>query len=122
MTDGSGVAWLAWTPAAFAHAAAADKPILLSIVTTWSASCEEMDRRTYADPAVAAAIADLVVPVRVDADRRPDVAERYTLGGWPTTALLTPGGELLGGGTFVPAGRLVAALERAAAAWRTQRA
>ena len=46
---------------------------------------------------------DGFVPVRVDADRRPDIGERYSLGGWPTTAFLTPDGRLVGGGTFVAA-------------------
>ena len=45
-------------------------------------------------------------PIRVDADRRPDIAERYSLGGWPTTAFLTPDGDVLGGGTFVERQRL----------------
>ena len=42
------------------------------------------------------------MPVRVDADRRPDVNERYNLEGWPTTALLTPSGEMLTGTTYLP--------------------
>jgi uncharacterized protein YyaL (SSP411 family) len=40
------------------------------------------------------------------------VADRYDLGGLPTTAFLTADGELLGGGTFVSAERLGAALVR----------
>ena len=32
-------------------------------------------------------------PIRVDADERPDISERYSLGGWPTTAFLTPDGR-----------------------------
>jgi uncharacterized protein YyaL (SSP411 family) len=49
-----------------------------------------MDRTTYADPAVAGIVNDRFVPIRVDADRRPDISERYSLGGWPTTAFLMP--------------------------------
>ena len=71
-----------------------------------------MDRTSYADPAVAALINDRFVPVRVDADRRPDISSRYTLGGWPTTAFLTAEGEILGGGTFVAADRLPSVLAR----------
>ncbi len=40
-------------------------------------------------PGVAALVNERFVPVRVDADRRPDISERYSLGGWPTTAFLT---------------------------------
>ena len=32
-------------------------------------------------------------PIRVDADRRPDISDRYSLGGWPTTAFLTAEGD-----------------------------
>jgi uncharacterized protein YyaL (SSP411 family) len=49
-----------------------------------------MDEETYGDPEVAALIRDHFVPVRVDADARPDVAERYAAWGWPATAVLTP--------------------------------
>jgi hypothetical protein len=48
----------------------------------------------------------------VDADRRPDIAERYTLGGWPTLAFLGAGGELLGGGVDLDGARVLRALER----------
>jgi uncharacterized protein YyaL (SSP411 family) len=108
--------WLPWSADAFERARLEGKPVLLSIVTMWSRGCAEMDRTAYADPAVAALVADLFVPVRVDADRRPDISSRYTLGGWPTTAFLTSAGEILGGGTFVAAGRLPSVLRRAAEA------
>ena len=41
---------------------------------------------------------------------RPDISERYNLGGWPTTAFLTPEGAILGGGTFVPLERMAGIL------------
>ena len=71
-----------------------------------------MDRTTYADPSIATLINRRFVPVRVDVDQRPDISERYGLGGWPTTAFLTPGGAVLGGGTFVPHDRMVSVLGR----------
>jgi len=75
-----------------------------------------MDRTSYADPAVTELVADRFVPVRVDADRRPDISSRYTLGGWPTTAFLNAEGEILGGGTFVGIDRLPSVLHRVVAA------
>ena len=100
------VAWLPWGGAAFARARDEGKPVLLSITAAWCESCREMDRTTYADPSIATIINRRFIPVRVDADQRPDVSERYTLGGWPTTAFLTPDGAVLGGGTFVAAERM----------------
>ncbi len=73
-----------------------------------------MDDTSYADPAVVAIVNARFVPVRVDADRRPDISERYSLGGWPTTAFLTGEGNLVGGGTFVSQDRFAAVLSHAA--------
>jgi uncharacterized protein len=115
------IGWLPWTAEAFARAAAEGKPVLLSIVTSWSRGCKEMDRTSFADPVVADLVSERFVAVRVDADRRPDISSRYTLGGWPTTAFLTPGGQILGGGTFVPADRLHAALRRVIDSYAAQR-
>ena len=95
------IEWLDWSAAAFARAALERKPVLLSITASWCHGCAVMDRTTYADPAIVTAIREQTIPVRVDADRRPDVNERYNLEGWPSTALLTPSGEILTGSTYV---------------------
>jgi uncharacterized protein len=108
--------WLPWSAEAFARAAREGKPVLLAITAAWCRACHEMDRTTYADPAVAALVRDRFVPVRVDTDRRPDINERYNLGGWPTTAFLTADGDILTGGTFIPVERMSHVLERVAAA------
>jgi uncharacterized protein YyaL (SSP411 family) len=104
------VAWQPWSRAVFARARAERKPVLLAISASWCASCGEMDRTSYADPEIVTLINERFVPVRVDADERPDISERYNLGGWPTTAFLTPEGQLLAGGTFVSIERLPAVL------------
>jgi uncharacterized protein YyaL (SSP411 family) len=108
----SGVGWLPWSRAAFARAGDEEKVILLSVTAAWSQACRQMDEQTYGDPSLAHQINTRCIPVRVDADRRPDVAERYDLGGLPTTAFLNADGEILGGGTFVSAQRLADALAR----------
>ena len=100
-----------WQPdAVFARARDGGRPVLLSIVAPWSIGCAEMERVTFADAAVVRAIDDGFVAIRVDADQRPDIADRYGLGGLPTTAFLTPGGAVMGGGTYVPPDRLRDAL------------
>lgn len=100
------VAWQPWNRTAFARASAERKPVLLAITASWCSSCLEMDRTTYSDPSVVTLVNERFVPVRVDADERPDVAERFNLGGWPTTAFLTPEGQVLAGGTFVSIDRM----------------
>ena len=110
------VHWDAWHPDTFARAASERRPILLSLIATWSAGCRELDRTTYADAGIAATINDRFVAIRVDADERPDIADRYELGGLPTIAFLSPAGHLLGGGTFADAARLADVLRRVPAA------
>ena len=61
---------------------------------------------------------DRFVAVRVDADRRPDINERYNLGGWPTTVFLTDRGDTLSGGTYLDASQMMAALQQVADAYR----
>jgi uncharacterized protein YyaL (SSP411 family) len=110
--------WAEWSRQAFARAEAEKKPVLLSLVTAWSDECAAMDRTTYADPDVESLIDARFVAVRVDADRRPDLNERYNLGGWPTTVFLTSGGEILSGGTYLDAAQMIAALGQVADAYR----
>src|ERR1044072_8298681 len=111
------IAWLPWSAASFARARTERKPVLLSIAPTWCRNSVEMDRLSFAAPDVVARVGLRYVPIRVDADRRPDICERYSLGGWPTTAFLTPDGGLLGGGTYVDHARLADVLERVADAF-----
>jgi uncharacterized protein YyaL (SSP411 family) len=80
-----------------------------------------MDTTSYADARVASLVAERLVPVRIDADRRPDVNDRYNLDGWPTTVLLTPSGEMLTGTTYLPADGLLAMLEDVTAAYASGR-
>jgi uncharacterized protein len=111
------IAWLPWSAESFARARTEGKPVLLALAPTWCRNSVEMDRSSFADPEVVARVGLRYVPIRVDADRRPDICERYSLGGWPTTAFLTPDGGLLGGGTYVDHERLAGVLERVADAF-----
>ena len=67
------ILWLPWDAAAFARARAERKPVLLSISASWCHWCHEMDRTSYADAAVTAIVNERFIPVRVDADERPDI-------------------------------------------------
>ena len=115
------IAWLPWSAESFARARAEAKPVLLSLAPSWCRYSQEMDRSSYADADVVDIVSGRFVPVRVDADRRPDVSERYRLGGFPTTAFLTPDGHILGGGTFVEASRLADVLRLVCDAFQSGR-
>src|SRR5439155_735625 len=104
------VSWQPWGRDAFALAARLDRPILLYVGADDCRWCGVMDREVYGDPGLGAMIDSLFVPVRVDRDERPDVAQRYGtavqllagLRGYPITVFLTPDGSAFFGGTYFP--------------------
>src|SRR5580692_7015855 len=108
------IAWMPWEAQTFARAEAQDRPILLSISAVWCHWCHVMDETTYSDPGVIETINRRFVPVRVDNDKRPDINARYNMGGWPTTAFLTPDGRTLTGATYLPPAQMQRALEQIA--------
>lgn len=110
--------WLEWSPSVFSRAEEEGKPVLLSLVTAWSDECAAMDQTTYAHPDVVSVIALRFVAVRVDADRHPDINDRYNLGGWPTTVFLTSSGDTLSGATYLDAPEMIATLNQVADACR----
>jgi hypothetical protein len=112
-----GVDWREWGAESFAEARERDDPVLLSLTATWCRACHEMDRETYADPRVAAVVADGYVPVRVDVDRHPRVRERYNMGGFPSTVVCTPDGEVLTGATYLGPDGMKQALDRVRETW-----
>jgi len=120
MTDATRVEWRPWGPEAFREADERDCPVLLSLSATWCAGCHEMDATTYAEPRVAANVNEWFVPVRVDVDRRPRVRERYNMGGFPTTAFLTPDGELLTGAGYFGVAGMRQVLESVGEMWREE--
>jgi uncharacterized protein YyaL (SSP411 family) len=79
------VAWKPWSPAAFEEAKAGKKLVLLDLGTGWCHWCHVMEETTYKDAEVQGILAEHFVALRVDADGRPDLANRYEDYGWPAT-------------------------------------
>jgi uncharacterized protein YyaL (SSP411 family) len=115
------IQWREWGEDAFREAEKRSVPILLDISAVWCHWCHVMDRTTYDDDEVARRIEEAFVPVRVDNDRRPDINRRYNMGGWPTTAFLTPTGEILTGGTYFPPETMRNLLSQISTEWSTRR-
>ena len=116
------VAWRPWSAGLLREAQKHDRLILLDLTAFWPRSSRVMDETTYADPAVAAWLEKHAIAVRVDADARPDLELRYMGGGWPTTALLLPTGEVLDAATSMAAARFLAGGGALEAAFRKRRA
>ena len=115
------IQWLEWNDESFDTARRANKPVLLSIVATWCRWCKAMDHDTFSDTDVVEFVEKEFIPIRVDSDRRPDINDRYNMGGWPTTAFLTEEGDLITGGTYFDAINLEAVLKRIAQAYKENR-
>ena len=104
--------WREWGDEAFREALDAGKPLLLSLSAVWCHWCHVMDETSYSNEGVISYVNEHYVPVRVDNDQRPDINARYNLGGWPTTAFLTPEGEILAGGTYIPPDQMLEVLPK----------
>jgi hypothetical protein len=74
-----------------------------------------MDETTYSHAGVIELVNSQYLPIRVDNDVRPDINQRYNMGGWPTTAFLTASGDILTGATYLPPDQMADALIRIAA-------
>jgi uncharacterized protein len=116
------IRWQHFEPATLKAAAAADRPVLMLLTAPWCQHCRDLLATSFADPQVVTAIQEGFVPVLVDAERRPDVNQRYGTGGWPTIAWLTPEGELLAHDNFLDAETLRSRLERVRGAWQKGKA
>src|SRR5882762_5618268 len=111
--------WHPWSASAFEEARQSGRPILLSISAVWCHWCHVMDETTYSHAGVIDLINRDYVPIRVDNDVRPDINQRYNMGGWPTTAFLTSSGDILTGATYLPPDQMADALSRIASYYRT---
>jgi len=85
-----GARWSEWSPATFERARRERRILVVKVSAAWCHWCHVMERETFADPRVARRIAERFVAVKVDADERPDLAERYAEYRWPATIFLTP--------------------------------
>jgi uncharacterized protein YyaL (SSP411 family) len=111
------VKWQPWAEGTLAQAEHEDKLIYLDISPFWCSQCSQMDRDAYNDDSISLYINKNFIPVRVDPDREPDVGERYHLSGFPSCVILTPDGQAVGGGTYLPNDSLVKLLRNVEGYW-----
>ncbi len=115
------IQWQHFDSTVLAAAAKADRPVVMVLTVPWCQHCRALMATSFADPQVIDRINEAFVPVRVDAERRPDVNQRYGAGAWPTIAWLTPDGELITQSNFLDTEALTAQLDRVRTAWRDNR-
>ncbi len=84
--------WFPWGVKTFQKAGMFDRPVLLVLHAPWSRLSQRLFTETLKDAEVVRAINEGFVLIVVDADRRPDIRDRYQTGTWPVLAFLLPDG------------------------------
>ena len=104
------VDWRAYDERVFEVARASGRPVFLSLGYTTCHWCRVMEEESYQDPEVAAALNRGFVPVKVDREGQPQVAEAYARAaaamgervGWPLHVFLLPDGTPFHAATYLP--------------------
>ena len=105
------VDWHPWGEAALAEARAQDKLLIVSIGYAACHWCHVMERESFEDTTVAAAMNEHYVSIKVDREERPDVDDVYMTAchlsgggscGWPLNAIALPDGRPVWAGTYFP--------------------
>src|SRR6266542_1905254 len=123
------VDWWPWGEEAFEEARRRDLPLLISVGYAACHWCHVMAHESFEDEAVAEVVNELVVPIKVDREERPDVDAVYMTatqamtgqGGWPMTVFATPDGQPFYCGTYFPRDTFLRLVRSVSDAWREQR-
>ncbi|MHC5064144.1 MAG: thioredoxin domain-containing protein [Planctomycetota bacterium] len=104
--------WQEFEASTFDSARQSDRPLILVITKPWCQHSKKLLKTTFEDSAVLEVVNESFIALKVDAERRPDVNERYGTGSWPTIAYLTPEGELISNDGFLESEQLLDRLQK----------
>ncbi len=119
------VQWRANYDAARKEAAEKSKPIFLNFGTDDCVHCKRLHQTTFLDPAIVKLLNTHFIPLKIDANREPRLAQSLRIQAYPTTILAGHEGKIHGWiEGYMEASRLVEHLQRVAAAptpdWMTR--
>jgi len=89
------IAWTEDYEAAVQRAASANCVLLLHFYGDYCPPCKLLDKKTFHDPSLVAAINENVIAVKINAEKRKDLATKYNVNRWPTDVYLYSNGEEL---------------------------
>lgn len=90
-----GVAWRSSLEAAQAEAKQTGKLVLAHFWTESCGPCRQLEARVFAQPSVALALSNSYVPVKINANQSPELAQAYGVTRVPTDAVVTAEGKLV---------------------------
>jgi len=70
-----------------------DKPVILYFFTPYCSYCQAMDKEVLAENEINTTLKKNIVYLRVDVEKRDDLARFYGVRGYPTTTFLEPNGQ-----------------------------
>jgi thioredoxin-related protein len=70
-----------------------DKPVILYFFTAYCSYCQAMDKEVLAENEINTNLKKNIVYLRVDVEKRDDLARFYGIRGYPTTTFLEPNGQ-----------------------------
>ena len=109
---GDAIAWQPWSDAVFDQAKREGRFVLLDLGTGWCHWCHVMEDVTYRDQRVTALVGKRYIAVRVDADSRPDLSNRYEDYGWPATVVFnTDASEIVKRRGYLPPEQMASMLQ-----------
>jgi tetratricopeptide (TPR) repeat protein len=70
-------------------------PLVLDFGTEACFWCKKLDDTTFRDPTISTALNDQFIPLKIDANRNPALAEALRIQSYPTLVLAAPDGKIL---------------------------
>jgi thioredoxin-like negative regulator of GroEL len=89
------VQWRHDYAAARKEAVEKDRPLVIDFGTENCFWCKQLDLRTFRDAAVVRSLNEQFVPLKIDAQREPDLTSRLRIQTFPTIVIASPEGKIL---------------------------
>lgn len=92
-SDSWAISWGNDLNSALSEAKKDEKPLMIDFYTTWCHWCKELDYNTYTDAKVND-LSNNFICVKVDAEKNPQAASKYSIRGYPTVIFLNYDGSI----------------------------
>jgi thioredoxin-like negative regulator of GroEL len=77
------------------EAESTNRPLLIDVGTENCYYCKQLDLRTFTDPTIVQMLSERVIPLKIDANAKPELADALHVQSYPTLVFATPDGRIL---------------------------